>query len=208
MFVRMKCINAKLKLEISVQIFFLPKQTEYDIRDCLTPQAKQTPHDSTEARDVDYQIMISYEYHIWSWVAGQMTMAGQTGAEGLVKLGVETPRTRPGWGYLKATQHPGLVWGERRTGRERRSVKILQSNRNLTLRLIKNIRLVWLSDIVWESWEESVQYNLGWSYWRGKQEVNWRSQGCLPLLPDTAWQSARLRKIQWLRSTWVLGHVD
>lgn len=38
-----------------------------------------------------------------------MMTAGQTGAEGLVKLGVETPSARPGGGYLKATQHPGLV---------------------------------------------------------------------------------------------------
>lgn len=50
--------------------------------------------------------------NIWS-LKDKWWMVGQTSAEGLVKLGVETPSTRPGWRYLKATQHPGLVWGER-----------------------------------------------------------------------------------------------
>lgn len=73
------------------------------------PKTKLKPTNSILYRGQRCRIINIFDYKLldkWCW---------QTSAEGLVKLGVETPSTRPGWRYLKATQHPGLVWGERST---------------------------------------------------------------------------------------------
>lgn len=86
----------------------------------------------------------------------------QTCAEGFIKLWVEAPSARPSWGDLKATEHPGLVWGQ---------IKLVNGRQPTTC------------------WHDAIDHNLGWNYWRGKQGASWHSQEYLPLQPGKVWQS-------------------
>lgn len=108
----------------------------------------------------------------WSYTASLADLNEGRRDMGEVKMERQTKTNK------QTCEHISDQW--RRIWKQKPWDRILQRTCNLIRR-------------VGETWETSLWSNLDWSCWRGKQEVNWRSQGCLRLQPDTVWQSASSR---------------